>query len=72
MTVEACWDSLGGETRRWLLENPGSVVLPRTVVNAIGAASGVRLPVDTHGEYGLSARDQKFIRDRARRAQGKD
>jgi hypothetical protein len=68
MTIEGCWGVLDSGTRRWLVENPGSVVLPRTVVNAINAARDGELPADAHGEFVLSARDQEFIVRRARQS----
>jgi hypothetical protein len=62
MMIEQWWNLLDGHTRRWLVDNPGCVVLPRTVVNAINTATGGLLDSGPHGEFSLSARDQEFIR----------
>lgn len=66
MTVEERWDSLTPETRRRLLDNPGTMVLPRTLANSIGDADGAPLVTDPHGEAALSPKDQQFIRRRAK------
>lgn len=65
MTLEEWWNSLEPEIREWLAENPGCVVLPRTVVNAINASTGGALPGGPHGESGLSPGDQEFLRRQA-------
>lgn len=62
MTIDQWWNLLDAHTRRWLMDNPGCLVLPRTVVNAINTATGGLLRPGPHGEFSLSARDQEFIR----------
>lgn len=62
MTIEQWWNLLDAHTRRWLMENPGCMVLPRTVVNAVNAATGGLLHPGPHGEFSLSAPDREFIR----------
>ncbi|AMM30725.1 hypothetical protein SA2016_0020 [Sinomonas atrocyanea] len=71
MTVEERWDSLTPETRRWLLDNPGTIMLPRTLANAISDADGAPLVTDPHGEAALSPKDQQFIRRRANSARNR-
>ncbi|WP_430295307.1 hypothetical protein [Sinomonas sp. B1-1] len=69
MTIEQWWNLLDPDTRRWLVENPGCAVLPRTVVNAVNRASidpsSELLSADAHGECSLSPRDLEFIRQQA-------
>lgn len=57
MTIEQRWNLLGAHMSRWLVENPGCMVLPRTVVNAVNAAIGGLLRPGPHEEFRLSARD---------------
>lgn len=65
IAVERWWSVLDANSRRWLVENPGCAVLPRTLVNTINATTGGVLPGDLHGEFILSAQDQEFIRQKA-------
>lgn len=65
MTIEEWWSSLDAPTRQWFVENPGCMVLPRTVVNAVNNATGGALPCGPHGEFGLSSQDHEFIRHQA-------
>lgn len=68
MTIEQWWNLLDPDIRRWLVENPGCAVLPRTVVNAINRASppgNGPLSADAHGECSLSPWDREFIRRQA-------
>ncbi|MFC9352017.1 hypothetical protein [Arthrobacter sp. NPDC057013] len=63
------WDELDEVTKKWLIENPGCVVLPRTVANVVHQASGGHLAQDQHGEHQLSAAEQSFIRAKIKAAQ---
>ncbi|SEP86088.1 hypothetical protein [Arthrobacter sp. OV608] len=67
MGIEKLWDRLDTETRQWLVDNPGCVILPRAVVAAISKATGVELDQDRHGETVLSPSDCDFIRREAER-----
>lgn len=71
MTIQEWWNLLDPDIRRWLVANPGCVVLPRTVVNAINAARGGILPTDRHGESTLSLQDREFIRAQANLSEGR-
>ena len=59
------WDQLEPETRQWLVDNPGCMILPRSVVSAISKATGDELEQDRHGESALSPEDCDFIRNAA-------
>lgn len=65
MTLEERWNSLDADIRKWLTQNPGCVVLPRTIVNAINNATRDVLPASPHGEASLTPRDQAFLREQA-------
>ncbi|WP_427131708.1 hypothetical protein [Pseudarthrobacter sp. S9] len=64
-SMEQWWDQLDSVTRQWLVENPGCVILPRTVVHAISTAIHGDLGEDQHGQLELSDEDRQFIRSRA-------
>jgi hypothetical protein len=64
--ISEWWDHLDYETQHWLAENPGCVILPRTVVNTINEVAGASIIDDQHGEAPLSPEDQEFIRAKAR------
>lgn len=65
MGIDQLWDKLEPTTQRWLIDNPGCVILPRSVVAAIEKASGARLEQDRHGESALSPADHDFLRTAA-------
>ncbi len=65
MNIRDRWDSLSPETRRWLIENPGCVVLPRTITETIHQETGVTADSDQHAQASLSPADLDFIRARA-------
>lgn len=62
------WDRLDSETRNWLLENPGCVILPRIMSEKIGRNAAGDIERDQHGQIVLSRDDHDFIRDRAEAA----
>lgn len=62
------WNELDEPTRKWLVENPGCVVLPRTVANVVHQVSGGHVAQDQHGELQLSQADQSFIRAKCKAA----
>jgi hypothetical protein len=64
MTLKDEWDRLDSETRQWLLDNPGCVVVPRTVTARIKQNSAGDLEVDQHGQMQLSREDLDFIREK--------
>ncbi|SDL43366.1 hypothetical protein SAMN04487916_1095 [Arthrobacter sp. ov407] len=65
MIVKGNWHRLRPETRQWLIDNPGCLILPRTLVATICEATGGSADCDQHGEITLSQEDRDFIRSRA-------
>ena len=65
MGIDELWDRLEPDTRQWLVDNPGCVILPRAVVAAITKATGEEFDQDRHGETALSPADCDFIRTTA-------
>ena len=65
MGIDKLWDRLEPETRQWLVDNPGCMILPRSVVAAIEKATGAEFEQDRHGEIVLSPGDCDFIRSAA-------
>jgi hypothetical protein len=66
MTLKEEWDRLDSKTRQWLLNNPGCVMVPRTLAARIQRNSAGHLEVDRHGQMVLSREDLDFIRDKGR------
>lgn len=66
MTLKDEWDRLDAKTRRWLLDNPGCVLVPRTVGAMIRQKSAGHIEVDRHGQMILSREDLDFIRAKGR------
>ncbi len=64
MTLKEEWDRLGSETRQWLLDNPGCVIVPRTVSARIKENIAGHIEVDDHGQMLLSREDLNFIREK--------
>ncbi len=68
MSLKDEWDRLDSETRTWLLENPGCLVLPHALsVKMIKETDG-DLEIDPHGQVVLSQADHEFIREKAEAA----
>jgi hypothetical protein len=64
MALKDEWDRFDAGTRKWLLENPGCVLVPRAVTAAIQQVSAEQIHVDEHGQMILSREDLDFIRER--------
>jgi hypothetical protein len=64
MTLKEEWDRLDSSTRQWLLNNPGCVMVPRTVAATIKRNSAGHIEIDRHGQMILSREDLDFIRDK--------
>ncbi|WP_191997125.1 hypothetical protein [Arthrobacter sedimenti] len=64
-SISIIWDRLDPTVRQWLLQNPGSIVLPRTMANRVTGA-GEELRVDEHGEHWFSPEDITFLKARRR------
>ncbi|MET1087489.1 MAG: hypothetical protein ABWY04_10260 [Arthrobacter sp.] len=63
------WHRLPSTVTQWLIENPGCVILPRTLSAEISAVTGEPLIDDPHGETTLSQQDVDFIRLKSREAE---
>lgn len=66
MALRDEWDRLDSETRNWILQNPGCVLLPRTISGRIVKEAASNTQCDQHGQMVLSAEDMDFIREKAR------
>lgn len=67
MHIREFWNQLSPETQQWLIDNPGSVIVPRTVTTIIKGQTGDDSAVDIHGATVLTDEDRAFIREQARR-----
>jgi len=65
--IKEFWDHLSTETKQWLMDNPGSVIVPRTLAAIIDGQTGQDSAVDIHGGAVLTEADQHFIQDKAHR-----
>lgn len=61
MNIKDQWDRLDHATQRWLLDNPGCLILPRTITAIIRKDTGGTDESDQHGEMALSEEDRTFI-----------
>lgn len=66
--IDEWWSDLDPETRNWFAENPGCLVLPRTIANTVCKVTGAHAGQDRHGRLELSARDREFIRTQVENA----
>ncbi|MFJ6535551.1 hypothetical protein ACIQH5_04925 [Paenarthrobacter sp. NPDC091711] len=65
--IKEFWDQLSPETQQWLVDNPGTKIVPRTVTAIINGETGEGDTVDAHGGTVLTDEDQHFIHEQARR-----
>ncbi|GAB3556793.1 hypothetical protein GCM10027405_00460 [Arthrobacter alkaliphilus] len=65
MNIRDHWDKLSPETQHWLIDNPGCVVLPRTLTEIIHKETGIVPDADQHSQVSLSPEDLNFIRAKA-------
>lgn len=65
MTIKDHWDRLDPATQKWLVDNPGCQILPRTIATVVSKAAGEELAGGQHGEKVLSQEDHEFIRSKA-------
>jgi hypothetical protein len=56
------WDRLDSETRQWLRDNPGCMILPRTMSARISEEAATEIERDQHGQIILSWDDHEFVR----------
>ncbi|MET4622803.1 hypothetical protein ABIE18_004282 [Arthrobacter sp. 2762] len=68
MNLNDEWDRLDAETRKWLLNNPGCLILPCTMSTRISTEVDGEIDRDQHGQIVLSKEDQDFLRDKAQAA----
>ncbi|MDQ0077558.1 hypothetical protein [Arthrobacter oryzae] len=64
MELKSQWHRLDPATRRWFMDNPGCVVLPRTIATIIARVADEPIVRDQHGAIQLSPEDVSFIRTR--------
>jgi hypothetical protein len=62
MSIKDQWDRLDSETRGWLLENPGCLILPRSMSTKMIEGADGDLESDAHGQIVLSQADHEFVR----------
>ena len=65
MKIKDHWDRLDPATQKWLIDNPGCQILPRTINTVVSKAAGEDLSTGRHGEKVLSQEDHEFIRSKA-------
>ncbi|HEY8700493.1 MAG TPA: hypothetical protein VIM08_05940 [Arthrobacter sp.] len=61
MCISEAWDRLDATTQKWLTENPGCQILPRTMSTRVSVAAGRTIECDRHGQIVLSKEDRDFI-----------
>ncbi|MET3812123.1 hypothetical protein [Arthrobacter sp. UYEF3] len=61
MNLRDHWHRLSAATRQWLTDNPGCLILPRTLAATICEETGLSPDRDQHGETALSQEDRDFI-----------
>lgn len=66
MNIKDHWDRLDPGTQKWLLDNPGCQILPRTLTTVLAKETGEDLVGGQHGELILSPEDHEFLRSKAR------
>ena len=71
MHIKEFWNQLSPETQQWLIDNPGSMIIPRTQTAILNTETGEDSPVDGHGGTLLTEEDRDFIRAQARRIEPK-
>jgi hypothetical protein len=69
MKIKDHWDLLSPALQRWLTDNPGCLILPHAMTEAICQETGVKADRDEHGQALLSQEDLDFIRAKAERTQ---
>ncbi|WP_142057854.1 hypothetical protein [Pseudarthrobacter sp. B4EP4b] len=67
--IQNQWHRLPSAVTQWLIENPGCMILPRTLSAEISAATGHPLNEDPHGETTLCQEDVDFIRMKSHEAE---
>lgn len=65
MNLKDQWNRLNPATQQWLIEHPGSQILPRTITAMICNETGGTVDPGEHGETVLSQEDRDFIHAKA-------
>jgi hypothetical protein len=65
MNIKDHWDDLDPATKKWLIDNPGSQILPRTITTVISKECGEEADHSEHGQMSLSQEDHEFIRTKS-------
>jgi hypothetical protein len=68
MHIKEQWNRLDPATQQWLMDNPGCMILPRTLSTIFNAETNENADVDVHGETVLTEEDRDFIRAQAHKA----
>ena len=68
MNIKDQWDRLDHTTQQWLIDNPGCLILPRTITAIICKETGGTNVGDRHGESELSQDDRDFVQAKAHEA----
>ena len=66
--IQDQWNRLPSTVQQWLIDNPGCMILPRTLSAEINAATEEPDSEDPHGEIVLNQQDLDFIRMKSREA----
>lgn len=69
MHIKEQWNRLDPTIQQWLMDNPGCMVLPRTLTAIFNKVTSENADVDMHGEAVLTDEDRKFILVKAREAE---
>lgn len=70
MHIKEQWNRLDPATQQWLMDNPGCMILPRTLTTIVNAETSENADIDVHGETVLTEEDRDFIRAQAHKATG--
>jgi hypothetical protein len=68
MHIKEQWNRLDPTIQQWLMDNPGCMVLPRTLTAIFNKETGENADADVHGETVLTDEDRDFIQAKAREA----
>jgi hypothetical protein len=68
MHIKEQWNRLDPTTQQWLIDNPGCMVLPRTLTAVFNKETGEDADADVHGATVLTGEDREFIQAKAREA----
>jgi hypothetical protein len=67
MHIKEQWNRLDPVTQQWFIENPGCVILPRTITAVFNKETAENAACDQHGGTVLTDEDRNFIQAKAHR-----